>query len=95
MKSKALKIIGVTAILMTSFIIGRNTVNHAQEIPDTYIDTAEITSVIVGSDGLEMRFDDGTGYYIESEIEEVNRYDEFLPVAADTVNRHYTEKTAY
>ena len=47
MKSKALKIIGVTAILMTSFIIGRNTVNHVQEIPDTYIDTAEITSVIV------------------------------------------------
>lgn len=69
MKSKALKIIGATAILMISFIIGRNTVNHVQEIPDTYIDTAEITSVIVGSDGLEMRFDDGTGYYIESEIE--------------------------
>lgn len=69
MKSKVLKIIEVTAIFLTAFIMGRNTVNHVQEIPDTYIDTAEITSVIVGSDGMEMRFEDGTGYYIETEIE--------------------------
>ena len=71
MKSKVLKIIEVTAIFLTAFIIGGNTGDHIEEIPDTYIDTEEITSVIVGSEGLEMRFDDGTGYYIESEIEEV------------------------
>lgn len=71
MKRKTLKIIGVTAVFLTAFIIGRNAGNHIEKIPDTYIDTAEITSVIVGSEGLEMRFDDGTGYYIETEIEEV------------------------
>lgn len=71
MKRKALKAVGTTVIFLTAFLIGRNTVNHMDKIPDTYIDTAEITSVIVCSEGLEMRFDDGTGYYIESDIKEV------------------------
>ena len=37
-------------------------------MPETYIDTEEIESVTIGTEGLELNFSDGTGYYIETDV---------------------------
>lgn len=38
------------------------------EMPETYIDTEEIESVTIGTDGLELNFSDVTSYYIETDV---------------------------
>lgn len=76
MKRKILYIGAVAIISFTSFIIGRNSVENVPEqaqetvteMPETYIDTEEIESVTIGTEGLELNFLDGTGYYIETDV---------------------------
>lgn len=76
MKRKILYIGAVAIISFTTFIIGRNSVENVPEqaqktiaeVPETYIDTEGIESVTIGTEGLELNFSDGTGYYIETEV---------------------------
>lgn len=76
MKRKILYIGAVTILSLSAFIIGRNSVENTPEpttetvteVPETYIDTEEIESVTIGTEGLEVNFTDGTGYYIEAEV---------------------------
>lgn len=76
MKRKILYIGAIAIISLTSFIIGRNSVENVPEqaqetvaeFPETYIDTTQITSVAIGTEGLELNFSDGTGYYIETDV---------------------------
>lgn len=76
MKRKILYIGAVAIISFTTFIIGRNTVENTleqdqetvTEMSETYIDTEEIESVTIGTEGLELNFSGGTGYYIETDI---------------------------
>ena len=76
MKRKILYIGAVAIISLTSFIIGRNSAENVPEqfqetvaeMPETYIDTEEIESATIGTDGLELNFSDGTGYYIETDV---------------------------
>lgn len=76
MKRKILYIGAVAIISFTTFIIGRNSIeNTSEQAPETvtemletYIDTEEIKSVTIGTDGLELNFLDGTGYYIETDV---------------------------
>lgn len=57
-------------------IIGRNSAENVPEqaqetvaeMPETYIDTEEIESATIGTEGLELKFSDGTGYYIETDV---------------------------
>lgn len=50
--------------LLTSFIIGRNSAENVPEqaqetvveFPETYIDTTQITSVAIRTEGLELNF---------------------------------------
>lgn len=68
MKRKILYISAVAIISLTSFIIGRNSVENVPEqaqetvteMSETYIDTEEIESVTIGTDGLELNFLGGT-----------------------------------
>lgn len=76
MKRKILYIGTVAIISLTSFIIGRNSVENTPkqaqetvaEMPETYIDTEEIESVTIGTEVLKSNFSDGTGYYIETDV---------------------------
>lgn len=76
MKRKILYIGAVAILSLSTFIIGRNSVENTPEpttetvaeAPETYIDTDEIESVTIGTEGLEVNFTDGTGYYIETEV---------------------------
>ena len=76
MKRKILYIGAVAIISLTTFIIGRNSAENVPEqaqetvteMPETYIDTEEIESVTIGTEGLELNFSDGTGYYIETDV---------------------------
>lgn len=76
MKRKILYIGAVAIISFTTFIIGRNSAENTPEqvqktvteMPETYIDTEEIESVTIGTEGLELNFLDGTGYYIETDV---------------------------
>lgn len=76
MKRKILYIGTVAILSISAFIIGRNSVENTPEqdketiaeIPETYIDTTQITSVTIGTEGLELNFSDGTGYYIETDV---------------------------
>lgn len=82
MKRKILYIGTVVIISLSTFIIGRNTVKNTPEpttetvteVPETYIDTEEIESVTIGTEGLEVNFTDGTGYYIETEVTSNSEY---------------------
>lgn len=76
MKRKILYIGAVAILSLSTFIIGRNSVENTPEpttetvteVPETYIDTEEIESVTIGTEGLELNFSDGTGYYIETDV---------------------------
>lgn len=76
MKRKILYIGTVAILSISSLIIGRKSVENTPdpttetvtEVPETYIDTEEIESVTIGTEGLEVNFTDGTGYYIETEV---------------------------
>lgn len=82
MKRKILYIGAVAIISFTTFIIGRNSAENTPEqvqktvteVPETYIDTEEIESVTIGTEGLELNFLDGTGYYIETDVTPDNGY---------------------
>ena len=64
MKRKILYIGAVAIISLTSFIIGRNSVENVPEqaqetvteVPETYIDTEEIESTTIGTEGFELSF---------------------------------------
>lgn len=76
MKRKILYIGTVAILSISSLIIGRKSVENTPdpttetvaEMPETYIDTEEIESVTIGTEGLEVNFTDGTGYYIETDV---------------------------
>lgn len=76
MKRKILYIGTVAILSISAFIIGRNSAENTPEqskeavaeFPETYIDTTQITSVTIGTEGLELNFSDGTGYYIETDV---------------------------
>lgn len=68
----------VSIMIVVSFILGTVSVKRRMEkevqvitetkeaaIPDNYIDVSEISDYEKSTDGLQLNFKDGTGYYIE------------------------------